>query len=170
MYSISRNKGMTLVETLVAIAIMSLLVVTVASLFVALSKGERRNQIASDVESQASFIVYQLAQSARNGSAITSPSQGASSNALSLALPSSTGENPTQYQLSNGVLLGSYSSGAPVSLSSDTVVVTNLLFENITAPNTKGAVRVSFTISNKNPSGNPELEYSTSRITTITLR
>jgi prepilin-type N-terminal cleavage/methylation domain-containing protein len=170
MYRIFKKKGMTLIETLVAIAIMSLLVMTATSLFVALLKGERRNQIASDVESQASFVIYQVAQSVRNAGAITSPPQGLSSSSLSLYPPTSLGESPMQYQLSNGSLIASYSDGTSAPLLSNTIVMTNLLFENITAQNTKGALRISFTIANKNPSGDPKLDYSTTRTTTITLR
>jgi prepilin-type N-terminal cleavage/methylation domain-containing protein len=162
--------GMTLVETLISIAIMAILVLAVTSLLVNTSKSEKRNRIITEVEYQASAIIYEIAQSVRNSSAITSPAVGATSTSLTLALASIPAEDPTVFSAPAQTMLVSRAGGGDISLSSQAVIITNLLFENISAPDTKGAVRITLAVEANNPNNKPELEYSTSRTTTITLR
>ncbi len=164
------NSGMTLIETLVAIAIMSLLILSVVSLLTSTAKSEKRNRVLTEVEYQASAIIYEIAQSVRNASAITDPIVGATSTSLVLTMTSIPNEDPTVFSTSTTEILVSKGGGVNISLSSGTVEVTNLIFENITAPSTKGAVRINLSIRGANPNNKPELEYSTSRITTVTLR
>ena len=161
---------MTLVETLVAIAIMSMLMVSVVSLLVNTAKSEKRNRVLTEVEYQASAIIYEIAQSVRNASTITSPAVGATSTSLTLALASIPSENPTVFSTSSLAIMVSKGGGADEQLSSGNVEITNLVFQNISAPDTKGAVRIFLTVHGLNPNTRPELEYSTTRTTTITLR
>jgi prepilin-type N-terminal cleavage/methylation domain-containing protein len=167
---IKKNKGMTLVETLVAIAIMSMLMLSVVSLLVDTSKSEKRNRAITEVEYQASSIIYEIAQSVRNSSAITSPVIGATSTSLTLALASIPSEDPTIFSTSSSSIIVSRGGGGNENISSGTVEVTSLIFENISAPSTKGAVRINLAIRGANPNNKPELEYSTVRTTTVTLR
>jgi type II secretory pathway component PulJ len=167
---LKRSGGMTLVETLVAIAIMSMLILSVVSLLVDTSKSEKRNRVLTEVEYQASAIIYEIAQSVRNASAITSPAVGATSTSLTLALVSSPSEDPTVFSTSTSAIVVSRGGGGNTELSSSMVEITSLVFENISAPDTKGAVRISLSIRGVNPNNKPELEYSTTRTTTVTLR
>jgi prepilin-type N-terminal cleavage/methylation domain-containing protein len=164
------KKGMTLVETLVAIAIMSLLMLSVVSLLTSTAKSEKRNRVITEVEYQASAIMYEIAQSARNASAITSPVVGASSTSLTLALASIPAEDPTIFSTSTNSIIVSKGGGADKILSGNNVEITNLTFTNISATSTKGAVRISLSLQAVNPGNKPELAYSTNRTTTITLR
>lgn len=165
-----RSGGMTLIETLVAIAIMSGLVLVVTSLLVTTSNSEKRNRVISEVEYQASSIVYEIAQSIRNSSSITAPTVGVTANSLTLALVSIPAQNPTVYSTSSQTILVSKGGSANSQLSSNTVLINNLSFQNISAPGTKGAVQIYLTVSSINPGNKSELVYSTSRVTTVTLR
>jgi type II secretory pathway pseudopilin PulG len=161
---------MTLVETLVAIAIMSLLMLTVASLLSGTSKSEKRNRVITEVEYQASAMIYEIAQSARNASAINGLSVGATSTTLNLTLASVPAESPTVFSLTNQALFVSRGGATAEEVSSDTVLVTGLTFENISALNTHGALRIILQVQGVNPNNKPELVYATSRTTTVTLR
>ncbi len=161
---------MTLVETLVAIAIMSLLMLAVTSLLVSTSKSEKRNRVLTEVEYQASAIMYEITQSVRNASAINSPATGATSTSLSLEMSGLPSQDPTIFSTSSQAIIVSRGGGGDEVLSGNNVEITNLEFKNISATDTKGAVRISLSIRGTNPGNKPELEYSTNRITTVTLR
>ena len=160
-----------MVETLVAIAIMSLLVVSAVSLLVNTAKNEKRNRAITEVEYQASAIIYEITQSIRNANAITSPaSAGATSTSLTLALTSVPAENPTIFSFSSPTITVSRGGGGGRVISSNMIEVTSLVFQNISATSTKGAIRISLAVKSANPNNEPELEYSTARTTTVTLR
>lgn len=164
------KKGFTLVETLVAIAMMSLLMVAAVSMLTGTAKSEKRNRAITEVEFQASAIMYEITQSIRNASAITSPAVGLTSTSLTLALSAVPAEDPTVFSTSSDLVMVSKAGSTALQLSSNTIQVTSLVFENITATSTKGAVRVFLGIKAANPSSKPELEYATTRVTTVTLR
>ncbi len=168
-FLIDKN-GISLVETLIAVAIMSILMLSVTSLLVNTSKSEKRNKVLTEVEYQAGAIMYEIAQSVRNASAITGPSVGATSTELTLAVASVPAENPTIFSISALAVLVSRGGSGAIPISSGTVEITSLTFQNISAPSTKGAVRVSLSIQATNPNNKPELAYSTTRVTTVTLR
>lgn len=159
-----------MVETLVAIAIMSLLMLTTVSLLTSTSKSEKRNRIITETEYQASAAIYEIAQSVRNASAIVSPAVGATSTSLNLSTASIPSQDPTIFSFSSNTIFVSKGGGVEEPLSSPNVEITGLIFENISAPETKGAVRISLSVSGTNPNNKPELEYSTIRTTTVTLR
>lgn len=164
------KKGISLVETLIAVTIMSLLILSVVSLLANLSKSEKHNKVLAEVEYQASAIIYEIAQSVRNASAITSPGIGATSSELILALPSLPNQDPTSFSTSAHLVLANKGGGGINPVSSTMVEVTNLTFQNISAPGTKGAIRIFLSLQATNPNNKPELTYATTRITTVTLR
>ena len=161
---------MTLVETLVAIAIMSIIMLSATALLSNISQNEKRNRSITEVEYQASAIMYEITQSMRNASAVSSPAVGATSTSLTLAMTAIPSQNPTVFSFVFPTVSASKAGGSALALSSNTVEITSLIFQNISASSTKGAVRISLAMKATNPSGKPELVYETSRTTTVTLR
>lgn len=166
----SHSKGISLVETLVSIAIMALLVLCATALLTTTSGTEKRNRAVTEVEWQASALMAAITQSVRNASAITSPATGATSTSLTLTLSGVPAESPTVYSTTSQILFVSKAGGAATRMSSSAVNVTSLSFQNITPSGTKGAVRITMTISSNNPNNKTGLTYSTTRTTTVTLR
>jgi len=161
---------MTLIETLVAIAIMSIVVLSVTSIIVGVGKSERHDRAASETDWEASFILSNIAQSIRNATSVTAPAVGSSSSSLTLSIPNITAENPTVYSTSSQVINVSKGGLAATRLSSPNVTVANLSLQNIKAIGTKGAVRITLSLSYANPSNRPELVYSVTRYLTISIR
>src|SRR4051812_9344876 len=95
------NKGITLLETLIAITIMSLLLLSAISLMTSLWTAERRNRAISEVDFQASQMLYDIAQSARNSTSITAPLKAATSSSLTLVVSGVPTETPTIYSLAS---------------------------------------------------------------------
>ncbi|MEI6420038.1 MAG: type II secretion system protein [bacterium] len=164
------KKGISLVETLVAVGIMAMLMLAVSSMLMTTSNGEKRNRVISEVEFQATAIIDKISQSIRNASSITTPVVGASSTTLTLDLTSVPSDNPTVYSIDSNTLLVSKGGGPASSLVGSIVKITDLSFQNISAVGSKGAVRVSMKISSVNPNNIDYLNYNTERITTVTLR
>ncbi len=167
----SSQHGMTLMETIIAIAIMAMLVLAAASLISTFMKSERRNRAISETEWQATSLIEQIEQSARNATSITTPATaGSSGSTLTLALTGVTAENPTTYSLSSGALFVIKGLEPSTQISSSLVTVTSFTVTNLTATGTNGTVRIALTLSYKNPSNQPELAYTTTRYTTVTIR
>lgn len=166
-----KQKGFTIVEMVVAIALLSLLTAAVTALMSGTISSERHVRSIEEVETQGNYALYQFAQAARNGRSITAPTAltGATSSSLTLASNVSTA-NPTVFGLSNGALQEKQGSAASTTLTSAAVTVTSLSFQNLTASSTKGTVRMAITLSHVNPSNRSDLSYTQTFYTSVTLR
>jgi prepilin-type N-terminal cleavage/methylation domain-containing protein len=165
----THRPGFTLVETMIAIALMAILALAATSLLTGILNAERQSRIISEVEAQGSYAMYQFAQSARNTTSIVTPAVGASATSTRL-VSGVAGENPTYFDVSGGVLVQKRGAAATTTLTSNTVTVSSLSFQNITAGTTKGAIRMALTLSYTNPTGDARLAYSQTFYTTVTLR
>jgi type II secretory pathway pseudopilin PulG len=164
------KRGVTLVETAVAVGIMSVLILVVMSLLYNMSSTENRNRAISEVDWEASSMISQITQSIRNASSITAPVAGASASSLTLALTAVSAENPTVYSTTSLAMYVSKANGTALRISSPNVNVKSLVFQNITASSTDGAVRVTLSVAYNNPLNKPELNYSTTRYVTVSIR
>ena len=164
-----KNKGYSLVETLVALAIISMLTLAMASFLSVILASEKQNRAVAEVEAQANYVLYQLSQEIRNANRIVTPDvRNISSN---LHVTSSTGVNiPFKVELINGVVTSTKGSAAMTTITSKNVKVTNLSFQNLTASSTKGSVRIGLTVSYANPYGRPEFDFASTYYSTVTLR
>jgi len=163
-------KGFSLVEVLVSIAILGIIAVSAASLLTGVMRSERRNGAISRVEIEANYALYQITQSVRNATAVTVPSLAASGTSLTVAVAMIPAQNPTIVARSGTQVTLKRGTAAALPLTTDMVQVTGLTFTNVTANTTKGAVRIALTVANTNPSGAPELAYTKTYYTTVTLR
>ncbi len=169
MYLKHPTRGFSLVETLIAVAIMGLLVLAVASLLSTMLASEKRNRAVAEVEAQANYVLYEITESIRNSNTVAVPIAGATGSLLRVA-SNVTAENPTYVALTNGTIEMKKGTAATTTLTSTTVTVTGLTFQNLTASTTKGSVRVGITMSYKNSSIRPELNFANTFYTTVTLR
>jgi len=77
--------------------------------------------------------------------------------------------NPTIFDLVDGKLQITQGTEGPYELTTDQVIVSNLLFTNLSYPNTPGTVRIEMTIEHLNPSGRMEYQASIDLKTTVSL-
>ncbi len=161
-------RGTTLVETLVAVALMALIVLAVAGGLRAAANSEKRVRAVTEVEAQAGAAMYDIAQSIRNATSITSPATSTTAASLTLAT-GVAGQNPTVFATSSTLLTMAQGGGAAVPLTSQNVSVTALSFQNVSTTTAK-AVRVSMTLSFRNTTGQAAFDYAKTYQTTVTLR
>jgi len=145
--NINTEKGISLVETIVYIAIFSMFVVSLASFSTTLSTTRLHTQGVLEVNEQGSQILRLITQTIRNADGVNSPSISASSATLSIetGVPAT---NPTTFYASGGVLYITEGSGSAVALTNNKISVSNLSFTNLSRPGTPNIVRVAFTVTN----------------------
>ncbi len=164
----NRMKGTSLVETIIALAIMAIVILCVVAMLSVSSTLQRHSRAVAEVESQSNYALGQITQSIRNASSITSPATSTMAAAITLASNVST-DNPTVFALSSTTLTMAKNGGAALPLTTNTVSVTALTFQNVSTT-TAHAVRVNMTMSYYNSTNNPALNYSNTYTTTVTLR
>lgn len=138
--------GFTLVETLVYIAIFSFFIGSLVLFMNTLTISRLNNQITLEVNNQASQIIRNITSSIENAKAINSPILGSTSQTLSL-VPYNSIYNPTIFYLNNGTLFMTEGANAPIPLSNNKVIVSNLIFSNLGMATTSGSVRIEFTLT-----------------------
>ena len=155
MYS---QKGQTLVELLLYVGIAAT-VLTISSLFVnTLLEARTKAATIAEVDTQGSLALQRILQSVRNAEGVTTPSTGATGEILVLDVVTGA-DDPTQFALQSGVLEITEGASAAVALTNSKVVVSNLVFENLSTSEEE-AVRVRFTIARVNLEGRQEFSYT----------
>jgi type II secretory pathway pseudopilin PulG len=142
-------KGFSLVETIVYVAIFSVLAGALVLFSSSLVSTRLHSQAVLEVNDQGSSAIKTITQKLRDASSVNSPTIGNMASSLSLVTYSPV-KNPTAFSENGGVLYITEGSGSPVALTNNKVVVSNLIFSNFSRPNTPGIINVSFTITSIN--------------------
>jgi prepilin-type N-terminal cleavage/methylation domain-containing protein len=103
MSSVGRQRGYTLVELLLYLAILGVLMGSVTVFLGSALAVRVKNQSIAEVEQQGALLMDTITQAIRNADSITSPATGASGDTLTLAM-ASAGVNPTIFSGSSTVL------------------------------------------------------------------
>jgi type II secretory pathway pseudopilin PulG len=164
------QRGFTLVEMILYVAVCSILLVTI-SVFLSFLLGARvRSQAITEVNQQGFQVMSLITQTIRNGRSIQTPSTGVSSSTLSLT----TGNallNPTLFYISSTTMKIKEGSQQAVSLTNGRVKVSGLLFQNVSSgSSTEKIMRISYTINYINPEGRSEYSFSKTFNGSATLR
>lgn len=169
-YQLLRNRnGFTLVELVLYIGISSVFLLTVSVLLAALLQARIKNQTIAEVEQQGLHVMQIITQTVRNADTITSPTQGTSAGSLSVntIIP---GLNPTIFDLANGVIRIKEGVEVPVPLTNAHVTASGLSFSNLSRAGTPGTVRIQFILTQSNPEGRNEFDFSKTFRGSATLR
>lgn len=157
--NILTKQGMTLIETLIYVAIFSIFIVALASFAININSSRISGQIIFDVNDQGSQVINVITQSLRNASTTTIPAIGTSSSTLSITT-TVPAQNPTIFSLINGVLYIKEGANNSVALTNNKVTVSNLVFSDLSQPLKPKTVQIRFKISNSASSTKPEEQYS----------
>lgn len=163
-------KGFTLVEMILYVAICSVLLLSLSIMFSYLLGSRVKSQAITEINQQGFFTMSLMTSSIRNASSVDVPLMGNSSSSLSLTTQSPA-LNPTVFTLSSTTLMIKEGGGASIPITNSRVVVSDLLFENISsASSTDRIVRISYTLSYKSGSVQQEFSYSKTFTGSATLR
>lgn len=163
------ERGFTLIELLLYLGLSAVLILAASVFLSMLLQSRVKNQAIGEIEQQGLQVVQIMTQTIRNANTINSPAQGVSAASLSLntAIPAN---NPTVFDLSSGVIYITEGVGAPIALTNSRITASNLIFQNLSRPATRGIVRVQFTLTYKNPNNVGEYDVQKTFITSGTLR
>ena len=145
---IKSNQGFTLIELLLYIGIVSVIIASVSVFLFIILQSDVKNQAITEVEQQGAQMMQRITHKIRNAESVNFPSPGQSSVNLSL----NTGNiNISDFTFSE-------------------VVVSDLIFTNLSKDNTPGIIRVQFTFDYNNPENRQEYDYSKTFYGSASLR
>ncbi len=163
------KKAFTLVETLLYIALTSIVLTTMLGFISLIFTAREREQTVVELDAEGESIMQEIVQTARNSQAINAPAIGVTAGTLNLDTISGT-IDPTIYALTGTNITASQGGGAAVSLNSGRVVASGLSFRNVSAAGTKGSVKIQFTLTYYNPDNVPNYNYNRTFYGSATLR
>jgi type II secretory pathway component PulJ len=164
------NKGFTLLELLIYIAILSAVTLVIASLFVSMNKGQGQVESRNEVDSNLQFSVEKINRDLKSASLVTTP---ASPNASSTSLILISGGQTITYDVSAGRLRRQIDAQDPQIITSDKVTVAEAIFTRLENTNqilNKTVVSVSLNILMNYNSQSPDYQYSERKKTTAALK
>lgn len=165
---VSKKRGISLLELLIYIAILSGLMVVISDVFIMLSKGRGQAEAQSEVNSAIRFSAELIKQDVKNASAISAPLLGTPASTLSLTVSGNT----ILYDMLAGRLRRSFN-GTPdfvtgTSVVADVPTFTRLENYNSVLNATTTAVQVAMTM--RYNASSTDWVYSDTLRTTITFR
>ena len=163
------DRGFTMIEMVLYIALVSIIVVF-SSLFIhALLQSKTKSRAIVEVEEQGVQMLNIVTQSIRNSQAINSPSAGEGSSVLSVEVDEPE-KNPTVFEFSQNALWMKEGDGENIPLSGQQVLVTEASFWNLSRENTPGIIRIQFILSSASGDANQEYKYSQTFYASAALR
>lgn len=149
------GRGVTLVEVVLYLAILSTLVFGIASFVDLISVVRVKNQAIIEVNQQAALIIQNMAQNIRNAKSVTTPTIGQSGNNLVIL---DVSNNTITYALNSGILTINRGPGG-LNLNNNRVLISNVVFKNLSRASTPSIIQINFTLSYNNVSGNQNYNY-----------
>ena len=139
-------RGFTIIELIIFSAIFSILMISFISILVAVTSVHNRQIGASEVNQQSQFLLQQIQYHVERASMIQLEPDSATST-LKLRMPGSA-EDPTYIYLSGNVAyIKQTESGEPQALTSDKVLVSDLVFTKRSNPPGHDSVSVSMVVA-----------------------
>ena len=162
------RRGTTLIEVLLYSLLVSGLLFVVSYFAMDAIGNKSKNDAGAEVNDNAQIITEQITSTIRNAREIQFPANMGQSDSA-LIITSGDGHQKN-YNLADGQLQVSDNGGVPIALTSANIVVSNLIFTNLTMPSTKGNIRIQMDMAFRNPSGAVEFTASIKIDTSATLR
>lgn len=163
-----RNQGFTLIEFIIYIGIIVGILVLITGFFWNIISGNIKETSYQEIQQNGRFALTKIIQETKKATGINDPSSGFSSDSLSLEV-AKPDLNPTIFDLKNGKLRIKQGKSDPIELTSDRVIVTNLLFTNLSYEGTPGTIRIEMTVEHLNPGGQIEYQASIDLKSTVSL-
>lgn len=153
--------GVTLVETLLYIALTSLLMLALTSLFGTINRTQVRAEVIETVNQQGAEILRYITEEIRTSTSVSSPTPTNSSTNV-VVVSSDTAKGNVTFSLSGGKFYVTESAGSntPIQISNNLVIVSNVQFINASQTTTNGNVKIQFTLSYVNPNNQSQFNYS----------
>lgn len=159
------QKGFTLIELIIYIAIFAVISLVLTDFFITLTKVRAQTEARGEVRQNLARTMERVSQVIRSASGVNS----ASGNTLSLAMTDSA-KNPTIFTVTGNVLTIQEGASPATALTSDKVIISKLSFTSINNPSpAKKSVQVAMMVD-YDAKDRPDYIYSSSATTTAVIR
>lgn len=168
MKRIYKNSGMTIIESLLYLSILTIMIGSMA-LFVNMSIYSRvKGQVVGDVEYSGSFTLDIINYNVKNAESISTPTIGNSGSSLTLTKFNSDIIN---FRLNSGKIEMQINSGGYQAITPNKISVSNLLFTNTaTSPTSNDSIETEFSMNYVNNSGRNEYNFNKNFKSSTSLR
>ena len=153
------KNGFTLIELLLYTGLLALILLVISAFLAMSLESKVKNRTISEVEQQGEEVMQIMTQTVRNSTILNSPTIGASGASLSVNVTDGA-KSPTIFTLFSGKIQVQEGLNAPIDISSNKVVITNLNFQNVSRPSTPGIITINFTVSYNDPNGRNEYQFT----------
>ncbi len=161
------DRGFSLIEILIYIAIIGLMIGAFASFVLAVNNSRSKNYVVSEVQANTRVVLDILSQKIHSADTVLTPSAGNSAGSLVLDMPDP--EPDLTFQVQNGVLSLKPQGGGATNITGKAVNVSYLNFTNLAGLGEKDNIRIQMTIEFRNPESK-EYEYSQTIETAVSRR
>ncbi len=166
---IQNKHGFTLIEFILYVAILSVVLVGIVTFMLMILHSRVKNQVISEVEQQGVQVMQIITQTIRNAEDINSPSPGSSASSLSIDVVTVV-DDLTIFDLNSGVIRIKQGVASEISLTSDKITASGLNFQNIPRAGTADTIKIEFTLTYTNLSGDILYNYSQTFYGSASLR
>lgn len=150
-----RLKAATLLETLLYISIVSIILITISSLYYVLIETRLVNSVRFSVNQNAEYIQQIFASKIKESNNSLNPVKGSDSTNLII----STDNGNYEFFLQNEGIYIRQNTDEPLRLTSSNVRVTSLKFSNLGTAGASDSIKAQFTIRFNNLSGRDQFNY-----------
>lgn len=166
-------KGFSLLELIIYVAVLSIITMIVAGIFISINRGGGQVEARSEVNSNIRFAVERIAGDLRSATSTSVISFPASISTPTNVLTFTAGSDSISYATTTDGRLQRSLNSNPETVTSEFVIIDFLKFtlvenENIALGRTFRSIVVEISMSYKSDS--PDWQYSESKRTTISLR
>jgi Tfp pilus assembly protein PilW len=162
-------KGFTLIELLLYLSLAMVMLAVLGGIGINVLSSRVKAHSFEQIHYNAVYLSEMLTQSLEQARAITVPSEFTTSSVLSLTMEEED-KDPTVFALQNGQVSMQEGANAPVILSNDDVIVSELVFTNLHEDAEAGFVRIEMQIESVNPQQRNMYSASSTFYTTVRLQ
>ena len=155
----NNSKGFTLVELLLYVSISAIMILVLSSFINLFLQARVKNQVIAEVDQQGLQAAHLITQTIRNAIDVNTPAQGILSNSASLETVDGA-DDPTIFTLSDDTIYITEGTADSIALTNDRIIASDLSFYNLSRDNTRGIIRVQFTLTHVEPINRHEYQYS----------
>lgn len=166
------QRGFTLIETIIYILIIGMILSTISLFLLELINARSKTYAIAEVVAAAQLMQERLTDAVRHAEVIrvADSTFGTDPGVLSLEMTDPT-RDPTVFSLTanDGQFQIAEAGGSSVTLTSDNVQISNLIFTNLTGADDTGIIRVDFTIQALPLSATHSFQYDQTFQTTLRI-
>ncbi len=163
--------GFSILEIIIYIALVGTILAATTSIAFEIYHGHTKNVSYQSLQNNARFVLSKIVTEIENAQSINTETSIFNSNTGMLSLQTgNSGTNPTLFQIESQRVSIKQGTSASVQLTSADTNATVLRFENLTAPQTPGTVKITLTLTYKDTGNRTELNSSVTLTTTANIR